>query len=178
VEEFVACGMHPVATSVGLDKVVTLVTPVSKLRVPLPKFVAVCKDNEDDALFLDRVEREAEGIMGSYTRPEHDACITNLRNGGHLNWVFELAKVVAYGSRPEPGTKEFTEALKKRRMDDAEKNPGKRARELEKKKVETVKAVVLQGKTTTPQGKTSAPRGKGGLKQPSDTEVASARSIK
>jgi hypothetical protein len=112
VEEFVACGMHPVATSVGLDKVVTLVTPVSKLRVPLPKFVAVCKDNEDDALFLDRVEREAEGIMGSYTRLERDACVANLGNRSHLNRVFELAEVV-YGPRLEPGTEEFTEALKK-----------------------------------------------------------------
>jgi hypothetical protein len=33
MEEFVACGMHPLTTSVGFDKVATLVTPVSKLKV-------------------------------------------------------------------------------------------------------------------------------------------------
>jgi hypothetical protein len=55
--------MHPLAPSVGFDKVATLVTLVSKLKVPLPKFVAVRKD---DVQFLARVELEAEGIMGSY----------------------------------------------------------------------------------------------------------------
>jgi hypothetical protein len=89
--------------------VATLVTPVLKLRVPLPKFVVVRKDNEDDVQFLARVELKAEGIVGSYTCPEHDACVANLRNGGCLNWVFELAEV-AYGPRPEPGTEEFTDA--------------------------------------------------------------------
>jgi hypothetical protein len=98
------------AAGVGFDKVATLVTRVSKLRVPLPKFVVVHKDSEDDVQFLARVELEAEGIVGSYTRPEHDACITNLRNGGCLNWVFKLVEV-AYGPRPEPGTEEFTEAF-------------------------------------------------------------------
>jgi hypothetical protein len=112
VEEFVPCGMHPLAASVGFDKVATLVTPVSKLRVPLPKFVVVRKDDEDDVLFLCRVELEAEGIMGSYTCPEHDACVANLRNRGRLNWVFEFVEV-AYGHRPAPGTEEFTEASKK-----------------------------------------------------------------
>jgi hypothetical protein len=48
MEEFVACSMHPVATGVDFDKVATLVTPVSKLKVPLPKFVVVHKNDEDD----------------------------------------------------------------------------------------------------------------------------------
>jgi hypothetical protein len=48
MKEFLACGMHPLAASVGFDKVATLVTLVSKLKVPLPKFVAVHKDDEDD----------------------------------------------------------------------------------------------------------------------------------
>jgi hypothetical protein len=173
VEEFVACGMHPPATGVGFDKVSTLMTPASKLRVPLPKFVAVRKDDEDDIQFLSRVELEAEGIVGSNTHPEHDACVMNLCNGGLLNRVFELAEV-AYGPRSELGTKEHTEASKKRRMNAAGKNPGKRVRALGMKKVETVKAAVSQGKASTPQGKTAAPRGKCGLKRPSDTEVASA----
>jgi hypothetical protein len=149
VEEFVAYDMHPLATSVGFDKVATFVTPTSKLRVPMPKFVAVHKDDEDDIQFLARIELEPEGIVGSYTRLKHDACLTNLHNGGHLNSVFELMEV-AYGPRPEPGTEEFTEALKKRRMDVAGKNLGKHVRALGKMKVETVKAVVPQGKASTP----------------------------
>jgi hypothetical protein len=55
-----------------------------------------------------------------------------------------------YGPLPEPGSEEFAEASKKKRMDDAGKNPGKRARTLEKKKVETVKATMPQGKAFTP----------------------------
>jgi hypothetical protein len=112
---------------------------------------------------LARVELEAEGIIGSYTNPKHEACIVTLHNGGHLNMVFELAEV-AYGPRPEHGTEEFTEASKKRRMDAAGKNPGKHVRAL--KKEETAKAGVPPGKACTTQGK-------GGLKRPSDAEVAS-----
>jgi hypothetical protein len=93
MEEFVACSMHPLAAGVGFDKVATLVTPVLNIKVPLPKFVAVHKDDEDDVQFLARVELEAEGIVGSYTSPEHEACVASLRNRGHLNMVFELAEV-------------------------------------------------------------------------------------
>jgi hypothetical protein len=124
VEEFVACGMHPLPAGVGFDKVANLVTPVSKLKVHLPKFVVVHKDDKDDVQFLTRVELEAEGIMGSYTRLEHEACAVRLRNGGRLNRVFELVEV-AYGPRSEPGTEEFTEASKKRKMDAAGKNLSK-----------------------------------------------------
>jgi hypothetical protein len=31
--------------------------------------------------------------MGSYTRPEHEACVTSLRNGGRLNRLFELGRL-------------------------------------------------------------------------------------
>jgi hypothetical protein len=109
--------------------------------MPLPKFVDVRKDDEDNVEFLARVELEAKGIVRSYTHPEHDSCITNLHDRGHLNRVFELAEV-AYGPWPELGTEEFTEASKKRRMDAAGKNPGKRVRALRKKKVETMKVIV------------------------------------
>jgi hypothetical protein len=44
----VACDMHPLAAGVGFNKVATLVTPASKLRVPLPNFVAIRKDDEED----------------------------------------------------------------------------------------------------------------------------------
>jgi hypothetical protein len=33
VEEFVACGMHPLASGVSFDKGATVVTPVTKLKV-------------------------------------------------------------------------------------------------------------------------------------------------
>jgi hypothetical protein len=173
MEEFVACGMHPLAAGVGFNKVATLVTSVSKLKVPLLKFVAVRKNDEDDVQFLARVELEAEGIMGSYTCPEHEACIMSLHNGVLLNRVFELAEV-AYEPRLEPDTEEFTEASKKRKMDAAGKNMSKHARALGKKKVETAKAIVQPGKTCTLQGKGAALQGKGGLKRPSDADVASA----
>jgi hypothetical protein len=149
VEEFVAYGMYPLAASIGIDKVATFTTSISKLKVPLLKFVAVHKDDEDDVQFLAMVELEAKGIMGSYTHLEHESCITNLCNGGRLNRVFELAEV-AYGPRLEPNTDEFTEALKKRQIDATRKNPGKHARELGKKKVETVKVAVPQGECSTP----------------------------
>jgi hypothetical protein len=100
VEEFVACGIHPLVASVGFDKVGTLMTPVSKLKVPLSKFAAVRKDDEDDVQILARVELEAEGIVGSYTHPEREAGVMNLHNGGRLNMVFELAEV-AYGPQSE-----------------------------------------------------------------------------
>jgi hypothetical protein len=80
--------------------------------MPLPKFVDVHKDGEDNVEFLARVELEAKGIVRSYTHPEHDSCITNLHDRGHLNRVFELAEV-AYGPWLELGTEEFTEASKK-----------------------------------------------------------------
>jgi hypothetical protein len=82
VEEFVACGTYPLAASIGFDGVTDGVTPISRLKLPLSKFVAVRKDDEDDVQFLARVELDIKGVMGSYTCPEHDACIASLHNGG------------------------------------------------------------------------------------------------
>jgi hypothetical protein len=64
VEEFIACGMYPLAASAGFDRVAMHMTPVSKLKVPLGWHI-----NEDDVQFLARVELEAESIIGSYTKP-------------------------------------------------------------------------------------------------------------
>jgi hypothetical protein len=80
-----------------------------------------------------RVELEAEGIVGSYTCPEHDICMAGQPNEGRLNQVFELP-VVPYGPRPVPGTGAFNEALRKRKMDTAGKTRVKRAKALGKKK--------------------------------------------
>jgi hypothetical protein len=94
----------------------------------------VCKDdNEDDVQFLVRVELEAEGIVGSYTKAEHDACLAHVHNRGRLNRVFELAGV-SYGSRAVSGTDEFTEAVRKRKLDVAGKNPRKHLKMVEKRK--------------------------------------------
>jgi hypothetical protein len=53
VEEFIACGMYPLATGAGFDRVATCTTLVTKLKVPLLKFTAAHKDdNEDDIQFF------------------------------------------------------------------------------------------------------------------------------
>jgi hypothetical protein len=147
-----------------LCRVATHTTPVSKLKVPLPKFIAVRKDdNDDDVQFLARVELEAEGIVGSYTKPKHDACLAHVRNGGQLNHVFELAGVT-YGLRPMLGTEEFTEAVRKRKVDTAGKNPSKWPKVAGKKKMEVVNVAPSWRKAS--------------LKWPSAAEVASARPLK
>jgi hypothetical protein len=77
-EEFVAYGVWPLAVNVSFDQVLVGATPVSKLKMPLPKFVAARRDGEDDAEFLARVELEAKVVVGSYTHPEHNAFIAGL----------------------------------------------------------------------------------------------------
>jgi hypothetical protein len=136
VEEFVPCSVRPLGASVSFDQVLIGVTPVLKLKVPVPDFVASHKDDEDDVKFLARVELDAKVIAGSCTHSEHDSCITGLHNEGHLNRVLGLTGV-AYGPHSVPDFDAFTEA----------------------------------SKTSTPWGKIS-------LNRPSDTEVASVKSIK
>jgi hypothetical protein len=89
----VSCDLWPLATGVGCEHVKVDLTPVSQLKVPLPRFPLSSKDEEDDAHFLARVEQEARNIIGSYTHVEHDACLASLPNNGHLNHVFEVAGV-------------------------------------------------------------------------------------
>jgi hypothetical protein len=132
VEEFLACTVYPLAAGVGFDRAAFGVTPVSKVKMPLPKFVAAHRDNEDDVQFLARIELYIKGIMGSYTSLEHDACIMNLHNGGRLNRMFELAGM-AYGPRPVPGFDAFIEASKKRKVDAVGKAPTKRMSVQEEK---------------------------------------------
>jgi hypothetical protein len=104
-----------------------------KVEGALPKFATVCKnDNEDDVQFLARPKLEAEGIVGSYTKVEHDACLAHVCNRGLLNCVFELAGV-AYGSHDMPGTNEFSEALRKRKLDATRKNQSKHTKAAGKK---------------------------------------------
>jgi hypothetical protein len=125
VEDFVACGVWPLASSVSFDQVSVSVTLMSKLKVPLPMFVAALKDGEDDTKFLARVELEAKVIVG-------------LQNNGHLNRVFELAGV-AYGPHLVPDSDASTEASKKRKADATGKAPLKHPKTPGKKRAETVK---------------------------------------
>jgi hypothetical protein len=139
VEEFIACGMYPLEIDANFDRVATCTMSISKLKVPLPKFVAVCKDdNEDDVLFLVRVELDAEGIVGSYTKPERDACLAHMHNGDRLNHIFELVGAT-YGPCPILGTEEFTVAMRKRKLDAAGKNLSKHTKAARKKKMEATK---------------------------------------
>jgi hypothetical protein len=104
-------------------------------------------DNEDDVQFLARVELEAECIVGSYTKAEHDACLAHIRNECRLNHVFELARV-AYGPCVVPGTDEFIEVVRKRKLDAAGKNSSKRPKVAGKKKVDAVKIAPSRGKAS------------------------------
>jgi hypothetical protein len=122
------------AASVSFGEVVHGMTPASKLKLPLMKFRVVCSNDEDDIQCFARVELEAENVVGSYSCPEHEACVKCLPNRGWLNHVFELARVV-YRPRLKPGTEAHTEASKKRKVDAQSKTSGKRAKAPMKKKV-------------------------------------------
>jgi hypothetical protein len=81
MEEYLACALYPFSASFSLRDGVDGVTPILKLKVSLPMFRAVHYDEEDNVKFLARVELEVENIVGSYSRPEHDACTKCLLNG-------------------------------------------------------------------------------------------------
>jgi hypothetical protein len=108
VEEFI----WPLTAGISFEQVKVGVTPVLKRKVPLPRFVVAREDDEDAAEFLARVEKEARVLVGSYTRPEHEACAA-LPNNGRLNRVLELTGV-AYGPGP---TLVSAQVLKKRKVD-------------------------------------------------------------
>jgi hypothetical protein len=93
VEEFVSCGVWPLATSVNFEHVKVDLTPVSQLNVPLLRFSLSHEDEEDDTHFLVRVEQEARNIVGSYTCTEHEACIASLPNNDRMNRVLKVAGV-------------------------------------------------------------------------------------
>jgi hypothetical protein len=120
IEEYLSCGIYLLPAGVGLGRITNGVTLVLRLKLPLLKFQAVRKDDEDDVQFLVRVELEAESVVGSYTRLE-----------------LELVGV-PYGPQPVPGM----EASEKRKMDATGKTPIKRAKASRKKKAETLKIVV------------------------------------
>jgi hypothetical protein len=124
VEEYLACRMFPLLANFGFAEIMDGETPVSKVVVPLPEFPLARFEGESNDCFLARVELDAENMVGSYGRAEHDACIQTLPNVGYLNRVFEKAGV-AYGPRPQPGTEASTEVAKKRKVVACVKSSGK-----------------------------------------------------
>jgi hypothetical protein len=124
MEEYLSCDQYPLSASFSFEEVHDGVAPVSKLRVPLLEFHITCSKEEDEAKFSARLELEAENVMGSYGHTEHETCVKALPNEGRLNRVFEVVGI-AYGPRPQPGTKASVEALKKRKIDGYYKVIGK-----------------------------------------------------
>jgi hypothetical protein len=62
VEEYLACEMYPLSAGVGFEKVTNGVTPVLRLKLPLPKFRIERKDDKDDVQFVERVELEMKSV--------------------------------------------------------------------------------------------------------------------
>jgi hypothetical protein len=148
---------------VSFEGITNGVTLVSRVKLSLPKFWAVCINDEDAVQFFARVELEVEIVVGGYSRQEHDAYVASLPNGGQLNRVFELAGVT-YEPRPVPGTEAYTETLRKRKLDAYGKTSTKRVKVPGKMKIEPLNIVVPWAKSST--------------KQPSDAEIALAKPVK
>jgi hypothetical protein len=86
VEEYLAFGMFPLSANFDFIGIVDGETPVSKIVVPLPEFpLARLEGESNDHFFLERVELEAQIVVGSYICEEHDACVQELPNGGRSN---------------------------------------------------------------------------------------------
>jgi hypothetical protein len=145
IEEYLAYRMFPLLANFGFAEIMDGETPVSKVVVPLPEFPLARFEGESNDCFLARVELDAENMVGSYGRAEHDACIQTLPNVGYLNRVFEKAGV-AYGPRPQPGTEASTEVAKKRKVVACVKSSGKWTKVVGKKRMAVAsKAAAVKG---------------------------------
>jgi hypothetical protein len=91
--------------------------------------------------------------VSSYTRAEHEACVSGLPNNGRLNRVLELVGV-AYGPHSAPVS---MEVLKKRKAEPSGKVLAKRPKAPEKKGMKPAKV--------------SGARVKGSLKRPLDADI-------
>jgi hypothetical protein len=89
VEEFVACKMFSLAVGFGFKEVTISMTPMSKVRTPLPMFPVEPVSAEDTPRVLVEVETKAKRFLGSFGLREYDALMmAKLSNGGRLNHVF------------------------------------------------------------------------------------------
>jgi hypothetical protein len=84
VEEFISCGVWPLAAGINFEHVKVDLTLVWKLKVPLPRFPLSREDEEHDTHFLARVEPEAKNIVGSYQSSKQwslEPCARTCRGG-------------------------------------------------------------------------------------------------
>jgi hypothetical protein len=116
--------MFPLSANFGFAEIADCETPVLKVILPLPEFPLARLSGESNDHLLARVELDAENMVGSYGRTEHDACIKALPNDGRLNQIFKKAGV-ACGPHPQPSTEASTEAVKKRKVDACVRTTGK-----------------------------------------------------
>jgi hypothetical protein len=56
VDKFVCCGVWPLAAGVSFEHVKVSLTPISKVKVPLPRFPLSREDHEDGTGFFVRIE--------------------------------------------------------------------------------------------------------------------------
>jgi hypothetical protein len=104
VEEFLACGMYPLASSFDFRDMTICTTVVFKVETPLPLFPVEPVSTEDAGHFLAKVETDAEKILGSFGPKGHDVLMTvKLLNDGCLNRVFEKMGL-PYALHPLSGT--------------------------------------------------------------------------
>jgi hypothetical protein len=107
IEEFLACGMYPLASGISFRDIALGMTTMSKVETSLLLFPVDAISAEGDGHFLAKVETDAKRILGNYGPKEHDVLIMEkLLNGDCLNWVFEQIGV-PYAPRPLPGTEAF-----------------------------------------------------------------------
>jgi hypothetical protein len=118
----VACKMYHVASSFGFSVVSVGMTPVLKIRMPLPLFPVQTASMENGPRVLEELEMEAGRILGSFGPKEYDALeMAKLPNGGRLNHVFEQMGL-AYAPCPLPGTEAF-QATREKRKSEVSKKP-------------------------------------------------------
>jgi hypothetical protein len=140
VEEFLACGMYPLASDFGFRNVTVGMIAMSKVKAPLPLFVMEVVSAEDAGCFLVKVETDIERILGNYGLKEHDVLMTvKLSNGGRLNRVFEQMGV-PYAPRSLPGTEAFQVAMKKQKAEMSKKPSVKKAKVAQGKAAPTMVA--------------------------------------
>jgi hypothetical protein len=92
VEEYLVCGVWPLSATWDLSDVEEAEAPLLKVMVPLPKVFAMKGSKEKDHEFVMRVCVGANKLVGSYGLMEHQACMSQIRNGC-LKHVFEVASV-------------------------------------------------------------------------------------
>jgi hypothetical protein len=128
VEEFMACKMFPLASSFSFRDLAICMTPMSKIRTPLPLFPIEAVSAGDVDHILAEVETDVERFLGSFRPREHDALMMMKHpNGGRLNRVLEQIGV-AYAPRLLPDSEASQVAWDKRKVEVSKKSAAKRVK--------------------------------------------------